>query len=161
MPIDHVVGEDLRAGNVAARREVLKCADAHMARSHPRQDGAGLRRFPLHGLAGADRRERPRRRNPQGVHRFADQIFAQDRTQGGPPVAAARERRAAAAFQLDIAQHTRAVAHLADQNRPAIAQLRNKMTELMTCVGHGDGNNVLGQNVAGKKLRRGRRIESG
>ena len=148
MPIDHIVGEDLRAGDIAPRRKIFKRADTHVARGDSRQmaPGSVVSRCTVSPVR--HRRQRPGSRNPQRMHGFTDQIFAQHRTQGRTAIPAARIRSASAAFQLDVAKHARPIARLSDQYRPAVAELRHKMAELMPGIGHGDGNSPLRQDVA-------------
>jgi pyridinium-3,5-biscarboxylic acid mononucleotide sulfurtransferase len=54
-------------------------------------------------LAGGDHGERPGGGDAEGVHRLADEVLAQHRTDGGLAVAAAGERRAARALEVEVA----------------------------------------------------------
>ena len=72
------------------------------------------------------------------MHRFADEIFAQDRPERGATIAAARERRSSGAFQLDVASPAVAVQRLAQQDGAAVAEPGNEVAELMSGIGHRD-----------------------
>jgi hypothetical protein len=79
MPGDDVVGQQLYALDVALRREELERADPDMAGGHPRENRTGERLLTQHGLAGQDGGQRAGRRDAERRHRFADDVFAQDR----------------------------------------------------------------------------------
>ena len=57
------------------------------------------------------------------MHRFANEIFAQDRPQCGAAVSAPRERRSSRALQLDIAPLAVAVQDFAEEDCAAVAKL--------------------------------------
>src|SRR5271155_5833391 len=84
------------------------------------------------------------------MHRFADEIFAQDRPQRGAAVYAPRERRPARALRLDVAPVTATVQDLAEEDRAAVAKLRDEIAELMPGVGHRDRLRARQRDVAGK-----------
>ena len=86
------------------------------------------------------------------MHRFADEIFAQDRPQCRPAVSAPRERRSARALQLDIAVFAVLVQDLAKEDCVAVAKLRNEIAELMPGIAHAIGL-APAANVAGKHSR--------
>ena len=75
---------------------------------------------------------------------------------GGAPVAAAREGGAAGSFQLDVAAAAVHVHHLAQQDRPAVAQLRHEIAELVPGIGLGEGAGARGDRVAHCHLGRQR-----
>jgi hypothetical protein len=104
-----------------------------------------------HRLAGGRHRQRARGRDAQRVHGLADQHLAQHRAERRLAVAAARERRAARALEGDVAPPALAVDHLAQQQRPAVAQLRREAAELVAGVGLGDRRRRLGQCVAAEQ----------
>ena len=137
---------------VAARGEILERADPYVARCHPRQDSAGQQRLAKHALARGHGGERPRRGNAQRRHRLADDIFPHHRAERRAPVAAARKRRAPRALQLQVAPPTGRVDHLAQKDRPAVAELRHEMPELVPGIGHGDRLGALGQPLAGQHV---------
>jgi hypothetical protein len=64
------------------------------------------------------------------------------------PVAAARERRAPGALELDVASRTAAIERISDENRAPITELRHKVAELMARVGHCNGRKLRRQLVA-------------
>ena len=88
MPGDGVVGQNTEAFHIAARRKILKRADAQVARCHAGQDAAREHAFAHDALAGQDRRERAGRRDSKRSHRLADDVFADDRTERRPAVTA-------------------------------------------------------------------------
>ncbi len=152
VPGDDVIGEPSHRLGIAARGKILEGADADMAGSDPGQHRAGQRRLAHHALAGDDGGERARGRNAQGMHRFADDVFAQHRPQRGAAVAAARERRRAGALELDVAADAVLVDHLAEQDGAAVAQLRHELPELVAGIGHRDrvgaGGSVLPARIS-------------
>ena len=81
-------------------------------------------------------------------------VFAQHRAEPGAPVAAARERRAAGALELDVAALAVAVDDLAEQERAAVAELGHEVAELVAGVEPGERLGALGHLVAGEESRR-------
>ena len=79
---DHVVGQRAQRLAVAAGREELERAHAHVALRHARQHRARHGPFPVDRLAGGDGRERARRGDAQPVHGLAHQVFAQHGAEG-------------------------------------------------------------------------------
>ncbi len=65
-----------------------------------------------------------------------------------------------ATFQLYVAAHPGAIAHLTQENCAAVAELRHEVAELMACIGHRDGHGTGRQRVAGKQSPQGMGIES-
>jgi len=94
------------------------------------------------------------------MHRFANEIFAQDRPQCGAAVSAPRERRSSRALQLDIAPLAVAVQDFAEEDCAAVAKLRNEIAELMPGIDHRDRLCVRRCEVAGKHRRQSVRIET-
>ena len=103
VPGDDVVGEPADRVGVAADGEELEGADADMARGDARQHRAGQRGLADDVLAGDDGGERARGRDAEREHGLADDVFAQHRPERGAAVAAAGERGAARALELDVA----------------------------------------------------------
>ena len=64
----------------------------------------GIDGLAAHRPAGGHHREGAGGRDAQGVHALADDVLAQHRAHRGQPVAAARERRAARALEVQVAQ---------------------------------------------------------
>jgi hypothetical protein len=85
------------------------------------------------------------------MHALADQHLAQHRPDRRLAVAAARERRPAGALQGDVAAPAGAVDHLAEQHRPAVAELRREAAELMAGIRLGDRLGAFGHGVAGEE----------
>ena len=94
------------------------------------------------------------------MHRFADEIFAQDRPESGATVATARERRSSGAFQLDVASPAVAVQHLAQQDGAAVAEPGNEVAELMSGIGHRDRLGARRHLVAGERRRQSVRTDA-
>src|SRR5271166_262945 len=119
--INDVVGKTFDGFQVAARGEILEGSDADVAGCDTGQHGSAQLAVAINRFAGRDSRERPSGRNSERMHRFADEIFAQDRPQRGAAVSAPRKRRPARALQLDVAPLAATVQDLAEEDREAIA----------------------------------------
>lgn len=102
--VDGVVREGAEGIVVFAGSEVLEGSDAEVAGGDAGEDAAHDVAFLAidcftrgnggKGAGGGD---------SEGVHRFADEVFAQDRAEGGFAVALTGEGSAAGAFQLNVA----------------------------------------------------------
>ena len=68
-------------------------------------------------------------------HGLANDVFAEHRAEGRFAIAAAREWRPARTLQLQIAARTVHVDDFAEQQRPAVTELRRESTELVAGVG--------------------------
>jgi hypothetical protein len=150
---DGVIGKLAHLFRRAMRRKVLKGADPQMARRHPRENGARQRALTKHRLAGGHHRQRAGSGNAQRVHRLADQHLAQHRPHRRLAIAPAGKWRAPRTFQGDVAPPAVAVDDLADQQRPAIAQMRIELPELMPRIGLGNRLRPFRQHVAGEHRR--------
>ncbi len=73
---------------------------------------------------------------PERRHRLADDIFAKHRPKRRAAVAAPGEGRPAGTLQLDVPADAVAIDHLAQQDRPAVAELRDEHAELVARIGH-------------------------
>ena len=93
---------------------------------------------------GRDDGQRAGGRDAEGVHRLADDVLAQHRPDRGQPVAAARERRAARALEVQVAQPPVGVGELAEQQRAAVAEPRDEAAELVPGVGLRDRGGAAG-----------------
>ena len=82
------------------------------------------------------------------MHRFADDVFAQHRSDRGQAVTAARERGAPGTLEVDVANAPVGVDELAEQQRTPVAQLRDEAAELMPGVGLCYRNGTAGHQVA-------------
>jgi len=159
-----VVGQALDLFRPLMGGEELEGADADMAGGDAGQHGAGLGAVAAHHVAGRHDGQRTRRRNAQGVHRLADQVLAQGRTECAFAVAIARKRRAAGTFERDVAALAVAVDHLAEQQGPPVAELRRELAELVAGVGLGDWLRSLRNAAPGQRFdafRRGQRRRVG
>ena len=158
--INDVVGKTFDGFLVAARGEILEGSDPDVAGCDAGQHSSGQLAVAINRFAGRDSRQRPSGRNSERMHRFADEIFAQDRPQRGAAVSAPRKRRPARALQLDVAPLAATVQDLAEEDRAAIAKLRNETPELMPGVGHRDRLCARRRDVAGKHRRQLVRFEA-
>src|SRR5206468_3121854 len=113
---------------------VLKGADTKMTRRYAGQNGAGQLGFALDQFTGGYYRQAAGSGNPQRMHGFADNVFAQHRPERRTAVASAGIRRSARPFKLDIEPRALRRNLLAQQDRPAVPQHR-KMPELVPRVG--------------------------
>ena len=158
---DRVVGQAPHEVRPALRRRVLKGADANVARRDADQHRARQQRLSHDVLAGRHDGERPRRRDAQRMHGLADHVLAQHRADGRLPVAAARERRAPRALQVQVATAPVDVEHLAEQQRPTVAEPRRVPAELMAGVRLGHRRRGFERRVADEHVdpvRRAQRI---
>ena len=92
---------------VTAIREELKSAHADVTRGDARENGAGEQSVANYVFARRDRRQRSRRRNAESRHRFAHDVFAQDRAESRAPVAPAALPLRRRLFQAIIASARR------------------------------------------------------
>ena len=89
---------------VAGGRGVLEAPDPQVTAGDAGEHGAGQQRLALHRAPGRHHGQGSRRRDTQGVHRLADDVFAQHRPHRRQAVATAREGRGAGTLQVDVAQ---------------------------------------------------------
>ena len=134
VPRERVGGERDQRLAVAARGEELERADAEVARGHAREDRAGQHLLAHDALARRHGGERARGRDAERRHRLADDVLAQHRAERGASVAAARERRASRALELDVAPPPVVADDLAEQDRATVAELGDEPAELMAGV---------------------------
>ncbi len=153
VPLDDVVGEQFDPVVVAAGGKELEGADPHMACRDAHEHRPLLHRFAIDLLAGRDRRQGPRRRHAERVHRLGHDVFAQHRSQRRTPVTSTGKRRRAGALQLDVAACSLAVDDLAQQDRPSVAELRHEIAELVAGIGHGDRHGAGRHDIAGQDRR--------
>ena len=96
------------------------------------------------------------------MHRLTDHVLAQHRADGCLPVTTSRERRATRALQVQVVTASVDVQHLAEQERPAIAEAWREPTELMACVGLRHRRSPVRRGVAnenGDTVRCSQRID--
>jgi hypothetical protein len=152
VPVDDMVGQQPHAFHVPATGEELKGAHTYVTGGDTSQDCALKHCFPNHHFPGRHCGKRASRGNAKRRHRLADHVLAQDWTQRGSPITAARVWRPTGAFELNIAPYTGAVNQLAKKNRAAIPELRHKHTELVTRIRGGDGLSPFGNAIARQHL---------
>ncbi len=68
------------------------------------------------------------------MHRLADDVLAKHGADGGQPVTAAGERRAAGTLEMEVAQLSLGVDEFTEQQRPAVAETRHPAAELMSRI---------------------------
>ena len=86
---DHMVGEQPQRLAIAAGGEELEGAHADVAGGNAGQHRARQFAVAPDRLAGGDGRQRARRRDAEGRHRLAHDVFAQHGPDRGPAVAVA------------------------------------------------------------------------
>ena len=138
---DGVVGQSAHECGIAAGRGVLERADAQVAGGDTGEHSARQHAFAHDALAGGHNSKRTCGGDAQCVHRLADDVLAQHRSDGGLAVATSCERRAARPLQVQVSSPAVRVDDLADQQRPSIAESRRVTTELVPRVRlrHGPG----------------------
>ena len=150
---ERVRGERRQRFAVVARGEELERADADVARGHAREHRARQHLLAHDALARRHGGERARGRDAERGHRLAHDVLAQHGAERGASVAAARERRAPRALELDVASLAVLADDLAEQDRAPVAELRHEAAELVPGVRERDRLRALGQRVAGEHLR--------
>src|SRR5260370_28679742 len=91
VPGDGIIGQRAGCFGVALCGEKLEGADAEVAGSDSGEYGSRQGCFAQHSVARCDRGERPGGWHAESRHGLADDVLAQDRTEGGSAVAAAGE----------------------------------------------------------------------
>ena len=127
----------------------LHRADANVARGDAGEHGAFAHRLAIDRLACRHHRQAARGRDAERVHRLADDVFPQHRTERGTAVAAAREPRLSRAFQLDVDALAGGRDLFTEQNGAAVAE-GGEVAELVTGVGLRDRPRAFRQRVAGE-----------
>jgi hypothetical protein len=80
----------------------LHRADTDVAGRDPRKHGAFEHGLAIHRFAGGHDRQTARGRNPERVHRFADDVLAQHGPERGSSIAAPRVARRPRPFELNV-----------------------------------------------------------
>ena len=73
---NHVIGQHSELFMLLSIIEDLERTEPHMRRRHTKHDRAGLDLFTIDLVVAAHDAQRPRRGNPQAMHRFAAEIFS-------------------------------------------------------------------------------------
>ncbi len=136
MPLNHVIGESANGIYILPAGKKLKRAHSDMTLGDARQHCTGQRPLTADHLAGGHGSKRAGGRYTQRVHGFAHDILAQHRPEHGAAIAVSRERRAPTALELHVTAYAVIANHLAEQNSPAITQLRRPAAKLKPRVGH-------------------------
>ena len=137
VPLDRMREQRRQHSGLGDSGRVLECAHANVARGHPRQDGPGQGRFPHHPLSRRRHGEAAGGRDAECVHGLADHILPEHRPLCRPAVAAAGVAGSPRALQLDVEPPAIGRELLAEQDRPAVTEVR-ELSELMAGVGLGD-----------------------
>ena len=117
----------------------------------PREHGAGQDGLASTGAPVADDGEGPGRGDAERVHRLADHVLAQHRADGRQPVAAAGERRAPGALEVEVAQPAaRSTSSPSSSARPSPSRGR-VAAELVAGVGLRHRRRTLGEPRAGEQ----------
>jgi hypothetical protein len=146
-------------GVIATRKRQLEMAEAKERRRHPAHHRARLiRRVAVvehvaqHRLASAHQAQRARRRHAQVMHRLAAQEFADRRAQHRASIGRARIRRRPGALELQLPAIAARRHHLAQRDRPAVAELPGPVAELVPAVIARPGLHAIEQAVAAEHL---------
>ena len=138
MAAEGVIDEDAQAFEVATGRKIFARADAQMRGRDAGEDAAGLDLLAIDLVAAPHGGEGAGGGDAEGVHRFGDEIFAQDGAESGAAVAAPGKGGGAGPLQLDVAMPPVAMNDFAEKDGPPIAEDGGKPAELMAGVGGGE-----------------------
>jgi hypothetical protein len=131
---DGVIGEATQQIDVLTQRGVLERSDAQMARRDPGEHGAALETVADDLFTSRHDGERASGRDPQGVHRLADQVFAQHRAERSAAVSATCERCRPGSLQVEVTPSAFTIVELAEQQCPPVTQAGHESAELMAGV---------------------------
>ena len=151
VPIDQVVEECL--GDCLVLMEGCEFEGSHpqMRAGDAGQDCTGQFVFPVHRFPGRDDRQAARGGDFEGMHGFADDVFPEHRSEGGPPVSTPRVWGSSRALELQIKALAGWGNVFAQHNGPSVPQHR-EVSELMTGIGLGQGFGSVGNEVSGKEF---------
>ena len=150
VPAQGVIGEEAQGGGIAEGGEILEGADADVAGGDAGEDGPGEGLLAEDGFAGGGDGEAAGGGDAEGLHGFADEVFAQHRAEGGAAIAAARVGRGAGAFELDVEPRAGRCEVFAEQDGAAVAE-PGEVAVLVAGVGLGEGRGAGGKLVAREK----------
>ena len=153
MPGDRMIGKRHERVWIAAGR-ILERADTDVACGNASEHRPGQGRVAIDRFARRDDGQAPRRWNAEGVHRLADDVFAEHRPERRQAIAIPRKRRPPGALQLDVEPRARGRKLLAEEDRPAVAEHR-EVAVLVARIGLGDRLGPRGQDLAGEDRRGG------
>ena len=152
VPRDGVVDEPPQQGGVAGGAGELEAADPQVAARHPRQQAPGQHGLALDRAARADHGQRAGGRDAEGVHALAHDVLAQHRADRGQAVAAAGERRASRALEVQVAHAAVGQPELAQQEGASVTEARGVAAELVTGVRLRHRPGALGDRAADEQL---------
>ena len=101
-----------------------------------------------YAFAGGHSGQRSRGGNSERGHGFANNVFAEYGAEGGFAIAAARERRAPGALQLQIVTRAIRVDDFTKKKSAAVTELGYESTELVAGIGLRNRLGTLGNRVA-------------
>ena len=143
-----MVGEATQEVDVARGPGVLEASYPQMAARDPGEHGSWQRGLATHQAPRRHHGEGAGRGDAQGVHRLADDVLAQHRTDRGQAVTAARERRAPGALQVEVTKVPVGVDDLTEQEGAPVAQTRGEAAELVPGVGLRHRSGTAGDEIA-------------
>ena len=147
--VNHVIGQLAQLGLHIAGGKVLKVAKTDKAGRGTGHDRGGFGRFTVHRGVRSRQAQRARGGNAQGVHGLAAQKFADAGAQHGPPIAAARIRGGACAFELQLP----ACGGFTYGDGAPVAQLAGPHPKLVAAVDAGIGLAAGQHGIAGEGLQ--------
>ena len=142
-----VVDEDACRIEVLLDGEPLEGADADVTGGDPSENGAGKSFLAEDGFAGGHDGETASGWDTEGVHGFADEVFAKHGAEGGASVSPTREGGASGAFELEIESRAIRGDLFAEKDGASVAE-DGEMAELMPGVGLGDGLSARWEGVS-------------
>ncbi len=145
---DRVVDQAAKQVEVAGGAGVLEAADAQVARGDPGEHRSGQHRLALDRTAGRHHGQGSGGRHAERVHRLADDVLAQHRSDCREAVTAASERRPTRPLEVQVASRSVDVDEVAEQQRAAVAEARREATELMAGVDLRHRHRTIGHTVA-------------
>ena len=154
-----MLSQGLQPVPIALAGKVLKRTHADMRRRHPRENGAGERRFAQHGLARGHSSQRPCGGHAQRVHGLRDDIFAQHWPEPGAPVAHAAIGGLPGALELDVHALACRAHDFAQKQGAPIAQPWHPIAKLVASIDLRQRGGLLGGAVSGQHGQPFRRLQ--
>jgi hypothetical protein len=153
VPVDGVVGEPAQEGDIPGRPGVLEAAHPEVAAGHSGEHGSRQHGLATHRASGRHDCQGAGGGYAERVHRLADDVLAQHRSDGGQAVAPSRERSAPGTLQVQISQPAVGVDDLAEEEGAAVAESRCVAAELVTGVGLRHRGGAVGDEVADQQAQ--------
>src|SRR5690606_17695947 len=140
-PADGIIEKNLNAFFISTCREILEVTHTNVTPRDSCEDGAGeTSLLPLNGFTRRHSGKGARRRYTQMVHGLAHDVLANDGTHGRLAVTLTGKSCDSRSLELNVKSPAYGIDGFTKEYGAAIAELRNEMAELMTGIGHGDGN---------------------